>query len=397
MKMPILREDLKEGDYLLIKDPKRFKVEDNVAQVVHIGKTASGEPQAGNAFGVQIPGWTGKDLHDLQGHIPKPEGYYFTISEINNWFELAPMGIVPVSKRISFDSVILEDRKKEQIIHAMKQIDFTELIFTVWGFEKTFEKGRGVSMLFYGPPGTGKTLMAQAIAHKLEYKLMIISNADIQSSVPGEAERNIRKYFKDNKGQRSVLLFDECDSLIYSRAGVGAILGAQINELLSQLERFDGVTIFTTNRLGALDEAVNRRLSVKVEFAMPNAAERVKIWKRMFPAEAPLAGDISWTKLAKHEIAGGHIKNAVLRAAREAAVANMPDKDKKITMEHLSKGLKAEVDATKEFERAKNKWEGRYRGVSGLSHDGGSLKSSPAQDLKTVRKNIEEMKSGKPE
>src|SRR5207253_257562 len=84
------------------------------------------------------------------------------------------------------------------------------------------------------------------------------------------------------------LIFDEWDSLIYTRANVGPILGAQINELLSQIERFNGLTIFTTNRLGTLDEAVNRRLALKLEFDMPTLEQRAEIWKRMFPKRCPL-------------------------------------------------------------------------------------------------------------
>lgn len=345
----------------------------------------------GRGIWLEFEGWNGGS--DLDGLLPNNSsaGYLVIMDELNAWFAV----LTPV--KIDFDSVILAEHKKEQIIHALKQIDHHDLIFKVWGFEKTFEKGRGISMLFYGPPGTGKTLMAQAIAHKLDYKLKIISSADIQSSVPGEAERNIRKHFKEAGNGKSILLFDECDSLIHTRQSVGAILGAQINELLSQLERFEGITVFTTNRLGTLDEAVNRRLSIKVEFSMPDAKERVRIWQRMFPQEVPLDKDINWKKLAKEEIAGGHIKNAVLRAAREAATADMPDKQKTIKMEHLAKGLKAEVESNEAFKKAKKGYDRRYIPGGGLGLDadsGGNALSNSKNELKKVRESVESMKNG---
>lgn len=254
---------------------------------------------------------------------------------------------------IEFDSVVIPQHKRQQILEALEQVDKQELIFQHWGFAKTLEKGKGISMLFYGPPGTGKTLMAQAIADKTSNTLKVLSTADIESSVPGEAERNIRKYFKDaKKDNKTILLFDECDSLIYSRQNVGAILGAQVNELLSQLERFEGITIFTTNRLGTLDEAVNRRLSLKLEFEMPTREERVEIWKRMFPEEAPLSKNIDWDKLAIIELAGGYIKNAVLRAVRMAAAEKIPDKDKKIRQKHLVAALQQEAESVMKFDAA---------------------------------------------
>lgn len=391
----VLKKDLVPGMSFKVKQGIPFANVMPGSAAIFIGFDGLQTPTATENIGMQISGFIeGNDLHGALVGSAAREGWYMDITYLNARFDY--VGDAPAAK-VDFESVILDDQKKGQIIHALKQVDNYKLIFDTWGFGKTFEKGKGISMLFYGPPGTGKTLMAQAIASKLEYSLKIVSNADIQSSSPGEAERNIRKYFKETKGSKSVLLFDECDSLIHSRANVGAIIGSQINELLSQLERFEGVTVFTTNRLGSLDEAVNRRLSIKIEFALPNLEERVRIWQRMFPEEAPLDANINWKKLAKHKIAGGHIKNAVLRAAREAAVQEMDDDKKLIKMEHLEQALKHEVDSTNEFERHKKAWENNSFGWRKPTVDmdsGHSLKVDTKRELKMVRKNIQEMKNG---
>lgn len=288
-------------------------------------------------------------LHDCNGFVPNEDGYWFTVNNLELY----------VKPKVDFDSVVIEDEKRAQILEALEQINQQDLIFKTWGFAGTIEKGRGVSLLFHGPPGTGKTLMAQAIADKLDYKLKVISTADIQSGSPGESERNIRKHFKEAKNGKTILLFDECDSLIYTRTGVGPILGAQINELLSQIERYRGITVFTTNRLGTLDEAMNRRLALKLEFAMPSPEQREKIWKRMFPENAPLAKDVNWTRLAGVELTGGYIKNAVLRAARKAAVQDLPDADKTITQDHLVTALAEEARSMMEFDKARKEHESR--------------------------------------
>lgn len=269
---------------------------------------------------------------------------------------------------VDFDTVVISDEKRDQILEALEQINQSDLIFDTWGFGETIEKGKGVSMLFYGPPGTGKTLMAQAIANKLGKALKIISTADIESSAPGEAERNIRKHFKESSDGKSILLFDECDSLIYTRQNVGPIMSAQINELLSQIERFNGITLFTTNRLGTLDEAVNRRLALKLEFEMPSAEERAKIWQRMFPEKAPVDEKVNWERLAILEITGGYIKNSVLRAARMAAIEKVPDAEKKITMKHLVKAVRLETESMIEFENARAEHEGKVgRPIHGVT------------------------------
>lgn len=272
------------------------------------------------------------------------------------------------SSKVTFDSVILSDDKKQKILATIKQVDNHELIFEHWGFGDVLEKGKAISMLFYGPPGTGKTLMAQAIADQYNKKLKIVGSAEIESSEPGQAERNIKAFFEGTKDD-TVLLFDECDSLVYSREQVGSILAAQVNQLLSSLESFEGIVIFTTNRLGVLDEAFNRRLSLKLEFDLPSHAERVKIWQRMMPQKAPLADDINWEALAEVELSGGYIKNVVLRAARMAAAEDLKNKDKKITMQHLVDALTDEVDSVIEFDnaRANNHTPKLAGGNSGIS------------------------------
>lgn len=298
----------------------------------------------------------------FDGFTNKTSHLYFLASDTGQQTREAEPELKSVAEaqkaKVDFDSVVISQEKRDQILEALEQVNQSDLIFNKWGFGDTIEKGRGVSMLFYGPPGTGKTLMGQAIANKLDKTLSVISTADVESSAPGEAERNIRKHFKEAKEKGNILLFDECDSLIYSRAGTGPIMSAQVNELLSQIERFDGITLFTTNRLGTLDEAVNRRLALKLEFSMPSPEERAEIWRRMFPEAAPLDADIDWMLLADFEITGGYIKNAVLRAARMAATEQLPDEKKTIKMKHLKKALRFEVESMMEFESARNKHEG---------------------------------------
>lgn len=268
---------------------------------------------------------------------------------------------------VDFDSVILAESKKQEILDAISQVDHHDKIFKTWGFEDVFEKGTAISLLFYGEPGTGKTLMAQAIADKFGYQLKLVSTAELETPEPGGFERGINKAFEE-ADDKTVLLFDECDSMITDRKRVGMIMAAQINSLLMALEHYKGIVIFTTNRLGALDPAFDRRLSLKLEFPMPTAQERIAIWKRMFPEKCPLAKDIRWEQLAQVELSGGHIKNVVLKAARKAAASG----HRKITDEVLWDCLETEVasrDAYSEALSGNDQWYGTPMGINrSVSH-----------------------------
>ncbi len=102
-----------------------------------------------------------------------------------------------------------------------------------------------------------------------------------------------------------------------------------------------------------LDEAFLRRLDFVLEFPMPEEAERLAIWQRALPPEAPLAGDVELAFLArKFKLAGGHIRNIALTAGFLAAAEGSP-----IAMKHLVRGTRREYQklgklvAEADFER----------------------------------------------
>lgn len=221
--------------------------------------------------------------------------------------------------------VALPHDYKKSILEALCQTDADKYdkIFVKWGFGSTLEKGKGIILLFYGPPGTGKTMCAQAIAEHLGRKHMILGTADLQSPIPGQMERKIKEAFAKAKSEKLVIVLDECDSLLYNRNHVGPIMGAEINCLLSEIERFEGVCVLTTNRSTHLDQALERRIALKLKFDPPDAATRTIIWRRLIPQECPLSACVDLKKLANdYELSGGHIKNIILAAARKAAYAN---------------------------------------------------------------------------
>jgi len=94
----------------------------------------------------------------------------------------------------------------------------------------------------------------------------------------------------------------------------------QVNVLLRELERHDGLVILTTNRPQDFDPAFMRRIRFHIEFPAPGAKERALIWRRLIPRQAPLADDVDFDMLGDSlKLTGGHIRNAILRAAFVAA------------------------------------------------------------------------------
>jgi SpoVK/Ycf46/Vps4 family AAA+-type ATPase len=89
---------------------------------------------------------------------------------------------------------------------------------------------------------------------------------------------------------------------------------------LQRVEAYRGLAILTTNMKSAIDRAFMRRIRFVVNFPMPDAAARERIWRRQFPAAAPL-GAVDFKALAKLNICGGNIRSVALSAAFKAADA----------------------------------------------------------------------------
>lgn len=251
-----------------------------------------------------------------------------------------------------FAQVVMPKEHKKAILEALVQenAESKEKMYVKWGFNKVIENGKGIIFLFYGEPGTGKTMCAQAVSEHLGRKWMIIGSAELQSSVPGQMERNIKESFKKATEEKMVIIFDECDSLLYNRNHVGAILGAEINCLLSEIERFEGVCILTTNRSQLTDPALERRISLKLEFTRPDAEARHFIWQKLVPKECPLHKDVCFKTLANEfELTGGNIKNIVLSSARRAIY----NKKNSIEMEDFLVSVERELSGMKAFKQGK--------------------------------------------
>lgn len=123
------------------------------------------------------------------------------------------------------------------------------------------------SILLYGMPGTGKTTFVEHIASELGMGLVSKTASDLLSKYIGESEQNIAKAFQEASDQESILFIDEADSFLRSRSEArDSHEVSKVNEMLQQIERFDGVVMISTNLFKKLDAAVLRRFSFKLEF-----------------------------------------------------------------------------------------------------------------------------------
>lgn len=192
----------------------------------------------------------------------------------------------------------LEYTNRDTASHAPKysidvintDVDMNHLTKVIHNFDakwQTFEEGDrpdSLNILLYGAPGTGKTEFARHIARELDRKLIIKRCSDLLDKYVGESEKNIRQMFQEAEEQDAILFLDEADSLIRDRRG--ATRGwevSQVNEILTQMENFNGIFIAATNFNENLDQASRRRFALKVKFGYLKPDAIPQVWNLFFP------------------------------------------------------------------------------------------------------------------
>ena len=122
-------------------------------------------------------------------------------------------------------------------------------------------------LCLYGVAGTGKSAFGRYIAESLDKPLLLKKGSDLISKWVGGTEQNIANAFLEAKEEKAVLVFDEVDSFLADRTQANRSWEVtQVNEMLVQMENFDGIFIATTNLMDNLDRASLRRFDLKLEF-----------------------------------------------------------------------------------------------------------------------------------
>ncbi|HIP30977.1 MAG TPA: AAA family ATPase, partial [Sulfurospirillum arcachonense] len=131
----------------------------------------------------------------------------------------------------------------------------------------------------YGASGTGKSAFAKYIAKVLDKPFIIKSGSSLMSKWVGDTEKNIASAFKEALEEDAVLIFDEVDGFLAERGQAKVNWEVtQVNEMLVQMERFNGIFIATTNLMEHLDRASLRRFDLKLEFKYLKEEQLEKIF-----------------------------------------------------------------------------------------------------------------------
>ncbi len=244
-----------------------------------------------------------------------------------------------VERRDRWEDLVLPEGTCRRVRELAAAIRNRHVVYQQWGFARRVSAGTGVKALFAGASGTGKTMTASVIAREVGFDLYKIELSGVISKYIGETEKNLDRIFDAVRAANAMLLIDEAEAVLGKRSEVkdahDRYSNIEVAYLLQKLEEHDGVVILASNLKRNIDDAFARRMHYVIDFPLPDAAHRRRLWRGMFPCEVPLGAEVDFDFLARQfELTGGDIRNVALDAAFLAA-----DDGRMITMRQLVQAL----------------------------------------------------------
>ncbi|MCG7853706.1 MAG: AAA family ATPase [Methanosarcinaceae archaeon] len=177
--------------------------------------------------------------------------------------------------------------------------------FTHKDLYKMYGQKAGEGILLYGPPGCGKTMMAKAAAKECGADFISVKTSSIVSKWVGASEKNVKQVFETARQcEKSIIFFDEIDSIAGRRSESEDYAKRVVNELLAQMDGVDTaddnlLVLAATNEPWAIDPALRRpgRFSKLVFIPEPDLDARAAIFKLNLKGR-PISDDVDVNRLA---------------------------------------------------------------------------------------------------
>ena len=231
--------------------------------------------------------------------------------------------ITPDKLKGSMDDLIGMDDIKQEVLHLEDMIRNRSL-YRSHNIDKPF------NVMLTGPAGTGKTKLAGYLAKKLNVPLIQASASALESGYIGGGSKALNSLYAKACARGNCIIFlDEAQALFMPRGrGEKKWEDDTANTLLGLLDGVKSdkgagvIWVVASNFDDAgsqMDEAMLRRFSVKINFRLPNRAERGELLRTFLARKQE--GCVDWSRLDLNQIADmtANLSPALLESVVERA------------------------------------------------------------------------------
>lgn len=213
--------------------------------------------------------------------------------------------ISPDKLKGSLDDLIGMDDIKTEVLHL-------EDMLRNRGLYKQHNIDKPFNVMLTGPAGTGKTKLVGYLAKRLNVPLIQASGSALESGYVGGGSKALNSLYRKAcaKGQ-CIIFLDEAQALFMPRGrGERKWEDDTANTLLGLLDGVKSdqgtgvIWVVASNFDDAsseMDEAMLRRFSVKINFRLPNKAERKELLRSFLARKEE--GLVDWDKLDLDQVA----------------------------------------------------------------------------------------------
>lgn len=171
-----------------------------------------------------------------------------------------------------------------------------------------------------------------------------------------ELERRLCEILRLSARWDALVLLDEADSVLAERSSNSTVeRNAMVSVMLRLVEYHHGILFLTSNRIESIDPAFRTRITLSLRYESLDWEGRARVWKNLLMKSNQGLDSLDVKALAKTELNGREVKNALrLAMALAAEEGACLSQDLLLEMASIVYGHNGAMETGLEEEKAKS-------------------------------------------
>ncbi|KAK8126927.1 P-loop containing nucleoside triphosphate hydrolase protein [Apiospora kogelbergensis] len=176
------------------------------------------------------------------------------------------------------DLMVIPNAYKELITSAIRSENIPDV-----DIDEVPSKDHSLLLFAFGPPGFGKTMYIEAFAEERRVPLYTLTAGELGSD-PGTVQKALDMACKCCALWNAVMVLDRADVFLADQKPRELQRNELVSILLRKLDDHQGIVFLTTNRKYSIDEAIQSRVDIILQFPSLGLEPRCRVWRSTITA-----------------------------------------------------------------------------------------------------------------